>query len=61
MLAGFALGGGASEKILIMPRARLLWEEVGYHLLTFGLPSGLLLAGVQHGLLPLQLSDREAW
>lgn len=28
---------------------------------TFRLPCGLLLAGIQHGLLPLQLSDGEAW
>lgn len=43
-----------------MARARLLLEEIGYHPLTFGLPSGLLLAGIQHGLLSLQLGDREA-
>lgn len=35
--------------------------EVGLHPLTFGLPGGLLLAGIQHGLLPLQLSDGESW
>lgn len=44
-----------------MGRVRLLWEELGYHPLTFGLPSGLLLAGIQHGLLSLQLGDGEAW
>lgn len=48
-----------SEKGLI--RTRLLKWIWDYHLLTFGLPSCLLLAGIQHGLLPLQLSDGEAW
>lgn len=34
---------------------------MGPPLLTFGLPSCLLLAGIQHGLLSLQLSNGEAW
>lgn len=33
----------------------------GHRPLTSGLPNGLLLAGVQHGLLPLQLGNGEAW
>lgn len=59
--ASSASGGvGGSENSLIVVGARLPWVEVGPPLLTFGLPDGLLLAGIQHGLLPLQLGDGEA-
>lgn len=45
----------------MVARGGLPWMDMGPPPLTFGLPSCLLPAGIHHGLLPLQLSNEEAW